>query len=62
VSRKADTMLQMVRNTIIGESCHKFVQLAMLFHVLSRGRPMTEYEALQDLLKCLKTKHLPTKH
>jgi hypothetical protein len=62
VSRKADTMLQMVHNTIIGESRRKFVQLATLFHVLSHGRPMTEYEALRDLLKCLKTKHLPAKH
>jgi hypothetical protein len=62
VSRKADTVLQMVRNTIVGESRRKFVQLAMLFHVLSHGCPMMEYEALRDLLKCLKTKHLPTKH
>jgi hypothetical protein len=62
VSRKVDTVLQMVQNTIVGESRRKFVQLATLFHVLSRGRPMTKYEVLQDLLKCLKTKHLPTKH
>ena len=54
-------MLQMVWNTIIGESCCKFVEQATLFHVLSYGCPMTKYEALRDLLKCLKTKHLSTK-
>jgi hypothetical protein len=60
--RKSDTVLQMVQNTIVGEGRRKFVQLAMLFHVLSRGRPMTEYEALYELLKYLRTKHLPPKH
>lgn len=61
-SRKSDTVLQMVQNTIVGEGRRKFVQLATLFHVLSRGRPMTEYKALRELLKCLRTKHLPAKH
>ena len=34
----------------------------ILFHVPSCGHPMTKYEVLRDLLKCLKTKHLPMKH
>jgi hypothetical protein len=62
VDRKTNIVLQMVQNTIVGKGRQKFVQLAMLFHVFSRGRPMTEYEVLRGLLKCLKTKHLPKKH
>jgi hypothetical protein len=59
---KSDTVLQMVQNTIVREGRRKFVQLATLFHVQSRGRPMTEYKALRELLKCLRMKHLPAKH
>ena len=62
VSRKTITLLQMVWNTIVREGCWKFVQLVTLFHVFSRGRPMIEYEALRNVLKYLRTKHLLMKH
>jgi uncharacterized protein (DUF2132 family) len=40
----------------------KEVQFAVLFHLLSLGRPMTEYEGLRDLLEHLRVLKLPIKH
>ena len=40
----------------------KLMQFASIFHLLSLGRPMIDYEGLQGLLSLLKVKHNPSKH
>jgi hypothetical protein len=40
----------------------KYVQFAMIFHLLNKGRPMTNYEGSKDLYTLLKVKHIPKEH
>jgi hypothetical protein len=40
----------------------KYVQFATIFHLLNKGRPMTNYEGSKDLYTLLKVKHIPKEH
>lgn len=55
-----------VRKQVVAQSTlerkKKLVQFKCLYHVLSRGRPMTDYEALQTLCESLHVPDLPKKH
>jgi hypothetical protein len=61
-SRKPQSVLELVNNTMVGENRQKLVQFSTLFHVLKRGRPMVEFEQLRELLQHLQTWHMPHKH
>jgi len=60
-ARGPQTVHQLVQNES-GEQACKRVQFATIFHVLSNGRPMTEYESLQSLLNFFNVSHMPKKH
>ena len=45
-----------------GEASRKVVQFSTLFHVLSSGRPMCDYERQQHLLRHVKVKRVPKRH
>jgi hypothetical protein len=56
-------MIEFQRNeNFRGERARKKVQFATVFHVLSEGSPMIEYESLQRLLLFLEVPHCPKKH
>jgi hypothetical protein len=38
------------------------VQFSTVFHLLNKGRPMTNYEGSKDLYTLLKVKHIPKEH
>ena len=40
----------------------KVVQLGVVFYILSRGRPMTDYPSMTALLHFLKTRNYPNSH
>ncbi|KAG0573500.1 hypothetical protein KC19_VG183500 [Ceratodon purpureus] len=44
------------------EFVKKKVQLATLFHILSHGRPLLEYESMAGLFSYLEIPHFPRKH
>ena len=47
---------------IIAEEVGKVVQLSVVFYLLSRGRPMTNYPSIPTLLHFLKTQNYPNSH
>lgn len=44
------------------ENMGKVVQLSVVFYLLSRGRPMTDYPSIPTLLHFLKTQNYPNSH
>jgi hypothetical protein len=62
VSRKPQSVLELVHNTVVGENRQKLVQFSTLFHVLKRGCPMVEFEQLWELLQHLQMRHMPHKY
>lgn len=60
--RPPTTVLQQVNHCTTLESHKKRVQFSTLFHVLSEGRPMVEYESLLPLYKLLNVPDLPVAH
>jgi hypothetical protein len=40
----------------------KFIQYVIILHILMHGRPVQEYESLQELFLLLKVKSMPLKH
>jgi hypothetical protein len=40
----------------------KYVQFVVIFHLLTHGHPMFDYESLKELFQLLKVKFVPQKH
>jgi hypothetical protein len=63
-SRKPQSVLELVNNTVVGENQRKLVQFLTLFHVLKRRCPMVEFEHSESSSSIFKvqTRHMPHKH
>jgi hypothetical protein len=55
-------MLDFVLIDVIIHMKKKYVQFARIFHLLNKGKRMTNYEGSKDLYTLLKVKHIPKEH
>ncbi|KAG0574823.1 hypothetical protein KC19_VG294800 [Ceratodon purpureus] len=61
-TRSKDSVELLVVKGMRGERARKKIQFAVIFHLLSQGRPMLEYEASHSLFKYLLVPGLPKLH
>jgi hypothetical protein len=57
-----DTIIQQVVRGAIRERRHKLVQFRIIFWLLTHGRPMNNYEAVQELMAQLGVPECPQRH
>jgi hypothetical protein len=56
------TVLQQLARGVVQERRKKLVQFRLLFHLLSIGRPMTDFSNSRELLQQLEVPECPKKH
>ena len=55
-------VLQQLAMGVVQERRKKLVQFRLLFHLLSIGRPMTDFSNLKELFQQLEVPECPKKH
>jgi hypothetical protein len=61
-AKGGQTIVQRVMQGVTKERKCKVLELKALFHVLSQGRPMADFTAMQDLFLQLNVADIPKKH
>jgi predicted membrane chloride channel (bestrophin family) len=56
---RKDYVASQVSHVTVGERKQKLVQFYVCFHLLSKGRPMTNYDNMSKLLQFLDVKNYP---
>jgi hypothetical protein len=61
-AKGGQTIIQQVLKGIAKERKQKIVQMKCIFHVMTQGRPMADFSAMQDVLVQLNIADLPKKY